>query len=46
MQEADGHFQYRHYPWGKARTPMLHWGQGVIFKGLALLLLRLKAQGN
>jgi len=42
MQETDGHFQYRHYPWGKARTAMLHWGQAVIFKGLTLLLLKLK----
>jgi rhamnogalacturonyl hydrolase YesR len=42
MQEKDGHFQYRHYPWGKARTAMLHWGQAVNFKGLALLLLKLR----
>lgn len=42
MQEPDGHFHYRHYPWGKAKTPMLHWGQGVIFKGLAVLALKLK----
>ena len=45
MQEADGHFQYRHYPWGKARTPMLHWGQAVNFKGLAMLFLKLRSQG-
>lgn len=37
MQEPDGHFHYRHYPWGKAKTAMLHWSQAVIFKGLALL---------
>ena len=37
MQASDGHFHYRHYPWGKARTPMLHWAQGTIFKGLAVL---------
>ncbi len=37
MQEPDGHFHYRHYPWGRAKTPMLHWAQGTIFKGLALL---------
>jgi rhamnogalacturonyl hydrolase YesR len=37
MQARDGHFHYRHYPWGKARTPMLHWAQGTIFKGLAVL---------
>lgn len=44
MQEPDGHFHYRHYPWGKAKTPMLHWSQGVIFKGLALLALKLKSE--
>lgn len=37
MQAKDGHFHYRHYPWGKAKTPMLHWGQAVIFKGLSVL---------
>jgi rhamnogalacturonyl hydrolase YesR len=42
MQEKDGHFQYRHYPWGRARMAMLHWGQAVIFKGLTLLWLKLK----
>lgn len=41
MQEPDGHFQYRHYPWGKARTAMLHWGQAVNFKGLSVLFERL-----
>jgi len=43
MQERDGHFHYRHYPWGKAKTPMLHWSQGVIFKGMTTLLKRLQA---
>ncbi len=46
MQESSGHFQYRHYPWGKARTPMLHWGQAVNFKGLALLLLKLRTTAS
>jgi rhamnogalacturonyl hydrolase YesR len=46
MQESDGHFQYRHYPWGKARTPMLHWSQAVIFKGLAVLTLKLKVHSS
>jgi rhamnogalacturonyl hydrolase YesR len=44
MQEPDGHFHYRHYPWGKAKTPMLHWSQGVIFKGLAVLALKLTSK--
>jgi hypothetical protein len=46
MQEPDGHFHYRHYPWGKARTPMLHWSQGVIFKSLALLQMKLKEKSS
>jgi hypothetical protein len=46
MQEPDGHFHYRHYPWGKAKTPMLHWSQGVIFKGLSLLALKLKENSD
>jgi rhamnogalacturonyl hydrolase YesR len=44
MQARDGHFHYRHYPWGKARTPMLHWGQGTIFKGMAVLYWRLSGK--
>jgi rhamnogalacturonyl hydrolase YesR len=46
MQEPDGHFHYRHYPWGKAKTPMLHWGQGVIFKGMAVLAFMLKEKSG
>jgi rhamnogalacturonyl hydrolase YesR len=42
MQDPDGHFHYRHYPWGKARTPMLHWSQTTIFKGLAVLYYELE----
>jgi rhamnogalacturonyl hydrolase YesR len=38
MQGRDGHFYYRIYPLMKARTPMLHWGQGTMFKALAVLL--------
>jgi len=42
MQARDGHFFYRKYPLGvTARTPMLHWGQATMFKGLAHLILRL-----
>jgi rhamnogalacturonyl hydrolase YesR len=41
MQGRDGHFYYRIYPLIKARTPMLHWAQGTMFKGLAVLLNRL-----
>ncbi len=38
MQGSDGHFYYRIYPMMKARTPMLHWGQATMYKGLALLV--------
>jgi rhamnogalacturonyl hydrolase YesR len=42
MQDADGHFYYRDLGWRKVRTPMLHWGQGTMFKALAHLLARLE----
>jgi len=38
MQGRDGHFYYRIYPWGKAKTAMLHWAQATMYKALALLL--------
>ena len=41
MQGRDGHFYYRIYPLMKAKTPMLHWAQGTMYKALALLLRRL-----
>lgn len=41
MQGRDGHFYYRIYPLMKARTPMLHWAQGTMFKGLAVLVNKL-----
>ena len=40
MQGRDGHFYYRIYPWGRAKTPMLHWAQATMYKALALLLER------
>ncbi len=42
MQDRDGHFYYRIYPLMKARTPMLHWAQATMYKGLAVLLNRLR----
>jgi len=42
MQDADGHFYYRDLGWKKVKTPMLHWGQGTMFKALAHLLSRLE----
>jgi rhamnogalacturonyl hydrolase YesR len=41
MQSAKGYFYYRQYPLMKAKTPMLHWGQATMFKGLAQLFARL-----
>jgi rhamnogalacturonyl hydrolase YesR len=38
MQHEDGHFYYRDLGWAVNRTPMLHWGQGTMFKALAHLL--------
>jgi hypothetical protein len=43
MQGRDGHFYYRIYPVIKARTPMLHWAQATMYKGLAVLLHRLQS---
>lgn len=41
MQDKDGHFYYRQYPFIKAKTPMLHWGQGTMYKALTLLLTKM-----
>jgi len=44
MQDRKGFFYYRKYPLGvTARTPMLHWGQATMFKGLAHLIYRLRS---
>jgi len=43
MQDRDGHFYYRIYPLCKAKTPMLHWAQATIFKGMAMLLSRVES---
>lgn len=45
MQDREGFFYYRKYPFGiTARTPMLHWGQATMFKGLAHLVLSLSME--
>jgi hypothetical protein len=41
MQDGDGHFYYRLYPFVKAKAPMMHWAQATIYKGLSLLLTKL-----
>jgi rhamnogalacturonyl hydrolase YesR len=42
MQAKDGHFYYRDLGWAVNKTPMLHWGQGTMFKALAHLLSKLE----
>lgn len=42
MQDRKGYFYYRQYPIMKAKTPMLHWGQGTMFKALANLLFQME----
>ena len=42
MQDRDGHFYYRDLGWALNKTPMLHWGQGTMFKALAHLAGRLE----
>ena len=37
MWDRRGYFHYRKYPLVTARTPMLHWGQATMFKGLSQL---------
>ena len=51
MQGRSGAFYFRKYPSGiTSRTPMLHWGQATMFKGLSHLILRISegtdAQGS
>lgn len=47
MQNHAGFFYYRKYPLAiTARTPMLHWGQATMFKGLAHLIFRLSPGGR
>jgi hypothetical protein len=41
MQDRDGHFYYRRYPFMAAKAPMFHWAQATTYKGLAALLRRL-----
>ncbi len=46
MQAEDGHFYYRDLGWKKVKTPMLHWGQGTMFKALAHLLTKLNLRNK
>lgn len=46
MQALDGHFYYRDLGWKKVKTPMLHWGQGTMFKALAHLVGKVNVEGS
>ncbi len=46
MQDRRGYFYYRQYPLLKAKTPMLHWGQGTMFKALAHLLFQVNLKNS
>jgi hypothetical protein len=41
MQDRDGHFYYRRYPYLTAKTPYFHWGQSTMFRALSHLHLLL-----
>jgi hypothetical protein len=42
MQDEAGYFYYRQYPFIKAKTPMLHWGQATMYKSMAFLISKIK----
>lgn len=48
LQDRDGHFHYRRYPFFTARTPYFHWGQATMFRALAQLslLARTRAEAS
>lgn len=41
MLDKSGYFYYRELPWIKVKTPMLHWGQATMYKGLTHLLSKM-----
>ncbi|MFP4013480.1 MAG: hypothetical protein ACLFVQ_05290 [Chitinispirillaceae bacterium] len=41
MQDRAGYFYFRQLPGIKAKTPMLHWGQATMYKGLVHLASKL-----
>lgn len=43
MQSKEGAFHYRDLGWKIVKTPMLHWGQGTMYKALAHLMTKLRA---
>lgn len=43
MQDKSGYFYYRILPMKTVKIPMIHWGQGTMFKALSYLLLKMNA---
>jgi hypothetical protein len=41
MQDREGYFYFMKYPFATLKVPMIHWGQGTMFKSLAVLLSRI-----
>jgi len=41
MQDRDGYFYFRQYPFIKLKVPMIHWAQATTYRALALLLFKL-----
>ncbi len=41
MRDERGYFYFRQFPYGTDRTPMMHWGQGTMFKALTQLLAKI-----
>jgi rhamnogalacturonyl hydrolase YesR len=46
MQDPTGYFYYRQYPFVKAKTPMLHWGQATMYKALSRLSMQLNSRAK
>jgi rhamnogalacturonyl hydrolase YesR len=44
MQDKRGFFYFRQYPYLYSKTPMMHWGQTTMYKGLSSLLLKLSSR--
>ena len=42
MQDKAGYFYFRQIPGVKAKTPMLHWGQATMYKGLVHLASKIQ----
>lgn len=42
MQDDSGYFYYRDLGWTMVKSPMLHWGQGTMFKALSHLAQKLR----